>query len=325
MMNKAIHLTERMGRRIWLTLTLLLTMASGTITFAQDSDWVVFVSQRSGATELYLLDLNTQQVSQLTDTGRAHLNPYAATDARLLTFASREGSSYEIFTAQISSAWRTRRPLLAAINRLTINTMDEYSPSLSADGQMVALASPHGIEMMTVSGADRHLLVPVDKEYRSFAPSISPDGKQVAFICNRSGDNELWMADCRTGAAKQLTRGGQVLGGLRWSADSKQIVFTTSATLSKLSGVAIASADSGEFRVVTENNDGEASLSSSGSHLIFTSLRDGDPELYLMDLRNGATRRLTKNIGMDGGAVFINAPSAVNRRASSDRRVTLER
>jgi TolB protein len=306
-------------------LTLLLLMAGLTLVQAQDGDWAIFVSQRSGATELFLMDLDTRQVSQLTDTGRAHLSPYAATDARMLTFASREGSSYEIFTAQISSAWRTRRPLLAAINRLTINAIDEYSPSVSANGQMLAFASQNGIEMMLSSGADRHVLVPTDKQFRSFAPSISPDGKRVAYICNRSGDNELWIADCRTGAIKQLTQGGEVLGGLRWSADSRQIVFTTSATPSKLSGIALASADSGAFRVLTESNDGEASLSPRGSRLIFTSLRDGDPELYLMDLRNGAIERLTRNQGMDGGAVFITPHSGVSRRTPSERRVTLER
>ncbi|HYE73609.1 MAG TPA: hypothetical protein VEF04_09760, partial [Blastocatellia bacterium] len=73
-----------------------------------NSDYVIFVSQRTGATELFLLDLNTKQVSQLTNTGRGHLTPTTSANTRLAAYASREGSSYEIFTAQISSGWRTR-------------------------------------------------------------------------------------------------------------------------------------------------------------------------------------------------------------------------
>ena len=309
----------------WLALGAVLLLGSS-VTFAQnivsDADWAIFVSQRSGATELYLIDLNTKQVSQLTDTGRAHITPSISNAARLLTYASREGSSYELFTAQISSAWRTRRPTLAAVNRLTYDPIDETSPSVTTDGKKMTFASSQGIEIMEATGEARRVLVPTASAYFIFAPAISPDGNQVAFVSNRSGANEIWLASTVSGAARQVTSGGAVLGSLNWSADSKQIVFTTSATASKLSGIAIASAVDGSFQVLTEGNDGEPAISPGGSRIIFTSLRDGDPELYLLNLRTSSVERLTNNPGVDGSAVFVSMPiSPVRRILSPGRKV----
>jgi len=285
------------------TMSLTQTAAEGA-----ESEWIVFVSQRAGASELYLLNLNTRQVSQLTNTGRGHLAPATAAQARTLAFASREGSNYELFTASISSDWRTRRPLLAAVNRLTINTIDELSPSLSADGKLMAFGSGHGIELMFANGQGRRVLVPADEALIDLAPSLSPDGRQVAFISNRSGAMEIWLADTTTQKLRQLTAGGEVKGGPSWSADSQQIIFTTTATVSKLSGIAMANVNNGAFRVLTQGGDTDAAISPNGTRLVFTSQRDGDAELYVLNLNTSAVERLTDNPGLDGGAVFISAP-----------------
>lgn len=310
----------------WLVLGTVLLLSSISVSaqnLISEADWAIFVSQRAGATELYLLDLNTRQVSQLTDTGRAHITPAIAPDARMLTYASREGSSYELFTAQISSAWRTRRPTLAAVNRLTFNPIDEINPSLTSDGARMAFASSNGIEVMTSTGEGRYVLVPTSKDYFIFSPAISPDGRQVAYISNRSGANEIWVASTTTGETRQLTSGGAVLGGLNWSSDARRIVFTTSATTSKLSGIAIASALDGSFNVMTDGNDGEATISPGGTFIIFTSLRDGDPELYLLNLRTNSVERLTRNPGVDGNAVFVTVPnSPIRRTPAPGRRVS---
>jgi Tol biopolymer transport system component len=294
---------------------------------AGDTPYVIFVSQREGAAGLFLLNLNTRQVSQLTDAERGHITPAASCGTRLLTFAARAGSSYELFTAQISSDWRTRRPRLAAINRLTIDPDNEVNPTLSGDGNWLVFASGDGIEIMSSTGQGRRVLVPASPDRADFAPALAPDGRQVAFVSNRSGTSEIWLADTTSGALRQLTEGGAVVGGLNWSQDSQQIVFTTTATPSKLSGIAIANAASGAYQVLTQEGDGEGAISPGGTRIIFTSLRSGDPELHLLDIRTGAVERLTNNPGADGGAVFIPAPAAgpIRRSPPSRRETFIER
>lgn len=310
-----------------LLITLLFSLLCNVFVFAQDrasnaSDYVIFVSNRMGSTELFLLDLNTTQVSQLTDTGRGKITPATAAGARVAAYASREGSSYELFTAQISSTWRTRRPVLAAINRLTINTIEETNPTLTADGSYMAFSSNGKIEMMRFDGQERQELVPADNS-SNVAPAISPDGKFVAFMSNRTGANELWLVNTATKELRQLTKDSGAIGGINWSASSQRIVFTTTATTSKLTGIALAEVATGAVQVLTEAGDGEAAISPDGTRIVFTSNRSGDPELYLLNLTTNAVQRLTNNPGPDGSAAFISPPADSLRRNPPSRQVVL--
>lgn len=270
----------------------------------RDEGYAIFVSQRNGAAELYLLDLNTRQVSQLTNTGRGHLAPSIANN-RAIVFAAREGANYELFSGTLSASWRSRRPAILSLNRLTVDTEDQLTPTVAGDGGYMVFQSTSGIELMTVGGAGKQLLIPASKDHRDFAPAISPDGTQVAFVSDRSGAHEIWLYTRAGGSLRQLTRSADVLGGLSWSADGKRLVFNTKATSSQLSGIALADVESGGFRVVTESNDFNGSLSARGDRMLFTSTRDGDAELYLLRVSTGTVERLTNNLGLDDGAVFV--------------------
>jgi len=66
----------------------------------------------------------------------------------------------------------------------------------------------------------------------------------------------------------------------------------------------------------TDGYDAEATVSPKGNKIIYTSTRDGDPELYLMDLDGSNQIRLTHEKGYDGGAFFSNDGSKIVFRAS---------
>jgi len=54
----------------------------------------------------------------------------------------------------------------------------------------------------------------------------------------------------------------------------------------------------------SDGYDAEATVSPRGDKVIFTSTKDGDPELYLMNLDGSDVQRLTHEKGYDGGAFF---------------------
>jgi len=290
---------------------LFLLLAASVAVMAQelrsDENYAIFVSQRSGASELYLLDLTTRQVSQLTNTGRGHLTPAIASN-RAIVFASREGSNYEIFSGSLSTAWRTRRPTITGLNRLTINTSDETGTSITREGETIAFVSGSGIEAMSAGGMGRQIVIPANEQFSDFGPAISPDGQRIAFVSNRGGAYDIWLYSKVTGDLRQLTRSAKVLGGLSWSADGRKIVFNTTATDTEANGVALADAETGSFRVLTDKGDFNGSLSSRGDRMLFTSTRDGDAELYMLTVGSGSIQRLTFNSGMDDGAVFVVEP-----------------
>ena len=54
----------------------------------------------------------------------------------------------------------------------------------------------------------------------------------------------------------------------------------------------------------TPGYDAEAAVSPDGSRIVFTSVRDGDLELYTMGTDGGDVKRLTNRVGFDGGPFY---------------------
>ena len=82
--------------------------------------------------------------------------------------------------------------------------------------------------------------------------------------------------------------------------------------------VFIADADGGDLRQLTDVDgyDAEATVSPTGDRMVFTSVRDGDLELYSMNLDGSDVTRLTDRLGYDGGAFFSPDGSQIIWRAS---------
>jgi len=70
--------------------------------------------------------------------------------------------------------------------------------------------------------------------------------------------------------------------------------------------------DSGKY-------DAEATVSPNGDKIVFTSMRDGDPEIYVMDIDGGNQTRLTFEKGYDGGPFFSADGSKIIFRSSRSK------
>jgi len=79
-----------------------------------------------------------------------------------------------------------------------------------------------------------------------------------------------------------------------------------------------ANADGSDVTQLTfsEGYDAEATVSPKGDKIVFTSTRDGDPEIYVMNIDGSNQIRLTFQKGYDGGAFFSQDGSKIVFRAS---------
>ncbi len=66
----------------------------------------------------------------------------------------------------------------------------------------------------------------------------------------------------------------------------------------------------------TKGYDAEATISPKGDKILFTSMRDGDLELYTMNLKGKNVKRITHTLGYDGGAWFSPDGKKILWRAS---------
>jgi Tol biopolymer transport system component len=79
--------------------------------------------------------------------------------------------------------------------------------------------------------------------------------------------------------------------------------------------------DGSDLRRLTDHDgyDAEATVSTDGRWIVFTSLRDGDIDLYKMRPDGGELTRLTHRLGYDGGAFFSRDGQWICWRASYPR------
>jgi Tol biopolymer transport system component len=80
-------------------------------------------------------------------------------------------------------------------------------------------------------------------------------------------------------------------------------------------------ADGSNVRRITDSPgyDAEATVSPKGDKIVFTSTRDGDPEIYIMDIDGKNQKRITFHKGYDGGAFFSLDGSKIVYRTSNPK------
>lgn len=89
-----------------------------------------------------------------------------------------------------------------------------------------------------------------------------------------------------------------------------------------------AAVDGSDVKQLTDSPgyDAEATLSPDGKTLVFTSVRDGDLDIYTMPVDGGPVTRLTHDPGYDGGAFFSpDGKRIVWRRDAARSEASLER
>ena len=134
---------------------------------------------------------------------------------------------------------------------------------------------------------------------RAYAPSVSPDGKNIAFVLGSDGTVNVFIINANGSSIKKLTsytQGEQVYNP-KWSPDSKTIMFDYSVKDGR--DIAIISADSGDvkFILATPDDERNAVFTSGGYSIIYSSDKTGIFNLYEYDLNTGTVNQLTNVLG----------------------------
>ncbi len=134
----------------------------------------------------------------------------------------------------------------------------------------------------------------------------SPDRTRVVFSSNRSGSSDLFVMDADGRNARRVTTDPGNESEPRWSPDGSRIIYTLTPAggLPQIHSVAISGEDD---RLLTGPPHGNQSpvLSRDGKQLAFVSNRDGNQEIYLMDLPSGPPRRLTRTKEREANPRFL--------------------
>lgn len=146
------------------------------------------------------------------------------------------------------------------------------------------------IFIMNIDGLDKHMVS--TGKGRTTCSYFYPDGENILYASTHHFDDNCPQPPDRS-------------KGYVWKLYDSYDIFMENKDGSGL----VQLTNSGKY-------DAEATISPKGDKIVFTSTRDGDPELYLMDLDGSNQTRLTFEKGYDGGAFFSYDGKKIVFRAS---------
>ena len=194
-------------------------------------DYIYFTSDRyDGTLNICKFDTKTGDVKRLTNYSDYDVKYPSLGDGKII-YNYHE----KLHILDLSTEKATPLDIRLTSDRVKVRT-DYVDPG---DVTRTFAVSPCG-EWLLLESRGEILMIPADKEDKGFArdltntsgvrekdPAISPDGKLVAYLSDKTGEEEVYVVDVHAEKpARQLTSGNKGYRmNLRWSPDSKYILF----------------------------------------------------------------------------------------------------
>jgi Tol biopolymer transport system component/DNA-binding winged helix-turn-helix (wHTH) protein len=137
---------------------------------------------------------------------------------------------------------------------------------------------------------------------RNGAAELSPDGKRIVFVSDRSGSDEIYICNADGSNLLRLTNLGDANtpGVPRWSPDGQKIVFDS--VLRRHTAVFVIQANGGPPLPLTDeaSDNLNPSWSHDGKWIYFTSNRSGQWQIWKTPNQGGEVLQLTRQGGFSG-------------------------
>ena len=146
---------------------------------------ILYASDASGIADIFETSTSGGEAEQLTSDGRRNYAPVVSPENRYIVFHSNRSGAFQL--------WRTERDG-ARPTQLTFGNFESTWPGFSPDGKWIVYhhadeGTPHSIWRVPVEGGTPESVT----EGVAIRPTISPDGKLLAFWYNDQKANSRWI------------------------------------------------------------------------------------------------------------------------------------
>jgi TolB protein len=236
---------------------------------------IAFVSDRTGAKELWLMRWDGSDAQQLTSYRSIALGPAWSPDGAWLAFTSFLRGDPQLFLLKPTEGYLKPLSTLPGVNS---------SPSFSPDGKQVAFATGEGgsteIWVAPVAGGSPERLTATHGICTR--PAWSPNGRQIVFTSSVAGSPQLYIMDAEGTNVRRLTFDDKYADEAAWAPDGVRLAYTT--LVDDRFQIAILDLRSGARTVVPGPGNNESPCwSPDGTVLAFASNRTGRWQIYTTD------------------------------------------
>jgi len=168
---------------------------------------------------------------------------------------------------------------------------------ISPDGQQVAYVAPYEgrpqIWLRRLHSAEGPQLL-INHPEGAGEPRFSPDGAQLAFTSQANGVSQVFVYSMSRRSFRNMSNNSHQENSPSWFPDSQSLLVCRDG-----SSIVKHLVNGGEQVLVAEAEGWNAAPSTDGKTLIFMSSRDGNPEIYSLNLSSKQLSRLTEDPAYD--------------------------
>ncbi|MDA7978723.1 MAG: S41 family peptidase [Pirellulales bacterium] len=173
----------------------------------------------------------------------------------------------------------------------TEDSADGFTPSPKGDRVAVDY---HGEIFVVPVDADLGEKVQVTSSaWRERRQSWSPDGKYIAYISDKSLDEEIWLYNVEQQSHRQLTKQASLKSNYFWSPDSKSILLDAD---NKLFLVDVESGETDELAANEEGGFNPGSFSQDGKWIVYSRSDENlNSDVYLFNIEEKKEYNVTNH------------------------------
>ena len=151
----------------------------------------VFIFSMSDGNNKHLFAFHPQflQLTRLTNGRTEDISPAVSPDGKKIAFSSRRNGYWDLYILDLE---------IGKTTQLTDTAEYEGNPDWSPDGQWIVYEAYTGsnldILVRSVTSPEQAPIQLTDDPASDHSPVWSPAGREIAFVSNRSGDEEIWLA-----------------------------------------------------------------------------------------------------------------------------------
>ncbi|ODT58562.1 hypothetical protein ABS71_18865 [bacterium SCN 62-11] len=168
---------------------------------------------------------------------------------------------------------------------------------LSPDGQQLAYVASHEgkpqIFLRRLDSKNAPQLL-INHPEGAGEPRFSPDGEQLAFTSQANGASQVFVYSVSRRSFRNASNNSHQENSPGWFPDSQSLLVCRDG-----SSIVKRLANGSEQVLVAESEGWNAAPCTDGKTLVFMSSRDGNPEIYSLNLDSKKLRRLTEDPAYD--------------------------
>jgi len=267
-------------------------MAASRITFA--------MRRNDGTKEIYTVDYDGENLTRITDHGDIANSPTWSPDLDRIAYMTYDADGQRIYEKNLRTGRTNRLEALRDGNYMT--------PTYTPDGRSLIFSVHTGARSgLFTYDVERQCCLTnlTESPADDFSPTVSPDGRRVAFNSTRLGSAipQIYVIPATGGTPELLSpyQYGQssFFSAPDWSPDGQNVAFSGRYQRTGRYHILVAKMGEGRrlLQLTFEGNNEAPSWAPDGRHIVFTGERNWGKGLFVVDSASGKVRSIL--VGVD--------------------------